>query len=85
MDTMKTQSLVLLNRLDEAAQISLSLPVWEESIRRAFDDAQRGRIASFLLNRTDLEFNAEQRARLQLLSDAGNRTQEAPEEPTSEG
>tara|TARA_R100000687_G_scaffold64493_1_gene52900 strand:- start:252 stop:857 length:606 start_codon:yes stop_codon:yes gene_type:complete len=66
-DTLRVQSLILLNRFDEAIAISREWSQWNNAIERAIDDAQRDRIAQYLLNRDDLELSPEQTNRLELL------------------
>ena len=64
-DALRVQSLILLNRFDEAYQLSKDWSQWQQAIRRAIDDAQRNRIARFLLGRDDLSLDDSQKMQLQ--------------------
>ncbi|MFG0245446.1 MAG: hypothetical protein ACF8MF_05260 [Phycisphaerales bacterium JB052] len=70
-DALRVQSLILLNRFDEAIALSREWSQWNDAIERAIDDAQRHRIAQYLLNRDDLDLTPEQTNQLQLLMPTG--------------
>lgn len=65
LESMKTQSLILLNRFDEASMVSVSYEVWYQAIGRANDAEQRAKIAQQLLDRADSLLTQEQRVTLQ--------------------
>lgn len=63
--SMKTQSLILLNRFDEASVVSVSYEVWNNAITRANDAEQKAKIAQQLLDRAESLLTEEQQAALQ--------------------
>lgn len=63
--SMKTQSLILLNRFDEASTVSVSFDIWDNAIARANDAEQKAKIAQQLLDRAESLLTQEQQASLQ--------------------
>ena len=66
-DALRVQSLILLGRLDEAVAISKSWEDWEAALRRTSDDAQRARIAQYLLGQDGLGLDESQILELEAL------------------
>lgn len=60
MDSLRVQSLILLNRFDEASSISRDYNLWHKAIERSSDPSQQAKVANELLQRADEQLTPEQ-------------------------
>lgn len=90
LQSMQTQSLILLSRFDDAAAAQLDFDVWNNALKRAVDETQRTRIANELLQRfvdelspDQIEFLQQQAGRVP--SEEATRANEASEDEPADG
>lgn len=78
-DSLRVQSLLLLNRFDEASATSLDYGLWSRAMQRSGDPAQEKKIASELLARALNKLSPEQIAQLRTVSQAPKEKPQTPQ------